>query len=69
MMTARSRPLIVRGARIAVIGLSVNAEAENQEAMRKAGAVQCLTKEAAVDDLYQAIQTAVYGNPSHSSSL
>ena len=52
---------------IFVIGLTVNAGAEIQEAMRKAGAVQCITKEAAVDDLYQAIQTAVSGAPAQGS--
>ena len=46
---------------IVVVGLSVNAGGENQEAMLNAGAVRLLTKEAAVDELYQAIQTAVYG--------
>jgi PAS domain S-box-containing protein len=39
-----------------VIGLSVNANAEAQEAMARAGAARLLTKEAAVDELYRAIQ-------------
>ena len=39
-----------------VIGLSVNADVENQEAMLKAGAALLLTKEAAVEQLYGAIQ-------------
>jgi CheY-like chemotaxis protein len=39
-----------------VIGLSVNAGGGNQEAMTSAGAALLLTKEAAVDQLYQAIQ-------------
>ncbi len=41
---------------IKVIGLSVNAERENQEAMMQAGATKLITKEAAVDELYRAIQ-------------
>lgn len=44
---------------VVVIGLSVNAEADNQEAMKRAGAEKLLTKEAAVDRLYQAIQSAL----------
>jgi CheY-like chemotaxis protein len=41
---------------ITVIGLSVNAGGENQEAMLHAGASLLLTKEAAVEQLYGAIQ-------------
>ncbi|MEP6889102.1 MAG: response regulator [Nitrospirota bacterium] len=41
---------------IPVIGLSVNADVDNQAAMISAGAAFLLTKEAAVDELYQAIQ-------------
>jgi CheY-like chemotaxis protein len=41
---------------IPIIGLSVNAGQENQEAMLKAGASMLLTKEAAVDQLYTAIR-------------
>lgn len=44
---------------IPIIGLSVNAGQENQEAMLKAGASMLLTKEAAVDQLYSAIQQVV----------
>ena len=40
---------------IVVIGLSVNAGAENREAMERAGASLLLTKEAAVDRLYSSI--------------
>lgn len=40
---------------IHVIGLSVNADDDNQEAMRKAGATILLTKESAVEHLYEAI--------------
>jgi DNA-binding NarL/FixJ family response regulator len=39
-----------------VIGLSVNAGDENKEAMLNAGASLLLTKEAAVEQLYGAIQ-------------
>ena len=41
---------------ITVIGLSVNADGDNQAAMISAGATFLLTKEAAVDELYRAIQ-------------
>ncbi len=41
---------------IVVIGLSVQTGGEMQQAMRKAGAAALLTKEAAVDQLYQMIQ-------------
>jgi CheY-like chemotaxis protein len=43
---------------IVVIGLSVNAE-ENQAAMKNAGAVALLTKEAAVEQLYVTIRQSV----------
>ena len=39
-----------------IIGLSFNAGEENQQAMKKAGATSLITKEAAVDQLYAAIQ-------------
>ncbi len=42
-----------------VIGLSVNAAKENEEAMKRAGAIQLMTKEAAVEQLYDVIQAAV----------
>ncbi len=42
--------------KVVVIGLSVNAGGENHEAMTKAGAALLLTKEAAVEELYQAIR-------------
>jgi PAS domain S-box-containing protein len=48
---------------IVVIGLSVNAGGENQTAMLEAGAAALLTKEAAVDELYGAIQKAVQCSP------
>jgi len=50
---------------ITVIGLSVNADADNADAMRKAGAAMLLTKEAAVEQLYAAIKETVCArNPS-----
>jgi CheY-like chemotaxis protein len=42
-----------------VIGLSVNADKGKEEAMKRAGAVRLMTKEAAVEQLYDAIQEAV----------
>ena len=42
-----------------VIGLSVNADGENAEAMARAGATRLMTKEAAVESLYGAIRKAV----------
>jgi len=44
---------------VAVIGLSVNAEASIQDVMKKAGAATLLTKVAAVEQLYSAIQHAL----------
>jgi CheY-like chemotaxis protein len=40
---------------VAIIGLSVNADSANQEAMKKAGATMLLPKEAVIDELYNAI--------------
>jgi DNA-binding NarL/FixJ family response regulator len=45
-----------------VIGMSVNASVDNQEAMRAAGASILLPKEAAGDQLYGAIQSAMKGS-------
>ena len=42
-----------------IIGLSVNAGAENEKAMKRAGAVQLIPKETAVEELYDAIREAV----------
>ena len=42
-----------------IIGVSVNANTEHQEAIRRAGAVQLLPKETAADELYEAICEAV----------
>jgi hypothetical protein len=41
------------------VGLSVNAAKENEEAMKQAGAVGLMTKEAAVEQLYDVIVEAV----------
>lgn len=41
---------------VIVIGLSVQAGGANEMAMKSAGAAMLLTKEAAVDELYRAIQ-------------
>lgn len=46
----------VRSPSMIVIGLSVNAGGANAEAMKQAGAAMLLTKEAAVEELYQAIR-------------
>ena len=43
---------------IAVLGLSVNAQSYQVDAMLKAGAFEVLTKEKAIDELYGAIQRA-----------
>jgi len=43
---------------IAVLGLSVNAPSYHVDAMLKAGAFDVITKEKAVDELYNAIQRA-----------
>jgi CheY-like chemotaxis protein len=44
---------------ICIIGISVNAGEDNQAAMRRAGATLLITKEAAVDELYHAIQAGL----------
>jgi DNA-binding NarL/FixJ family response regulator len=41
-----------------VVGLSFNAESESLTAMREAGAVEVVTKEKAVEDLYEVIEKA-----------
>jgi signal transduction histidine kinase/CheY-like chemotaxis protein len=45
--------------RMQIIGLSVDADDQNQDAMLKAGAYSLMTKEAAVDQLYALIYEAV----------
>ena len=52
-----------------VIGMSVNASVDNQEAMRTAGASVLLPKEAAGDQLYGAIQSAMKGLSEHTGPL
>ncbi|HEU4683336.1 MAG TPA: response regulator transcription factor [Nitrospira sp.] len=44
---------------IVVVGISVNAATENQYAMRAAGATTVISKEAAVDQLYDEIMESV----------
>lgn len=51
-----------------VIGMSVNASTDNQEAMRSAGASILLPKEAAGDQLYGAIQSAMHGSAEHAGT-
>jgi DNA-binding NarL/FixJ family response regulator len=43
---------------VRIIGLSVQNEEHVQAAMKQAGATSFLNKDAAIEDLYQAIQTA-----------
>lgn len=54
-----TRDIKARYPEIDVIGLSVNAGDQNQEAMLKAGALLLLSKEAAAKQLYRAIKEAV----------
>jgi DNA-binding NarL/FixJ family response regulator len=42
-----------------IIGLSVNASSENERAMKQAGAFERIPKEAAGEELYNAIREAV----------
>ncbi|HEU4682868.1 MAG TPA: PAS domain S-box protein [Nitrospira sp.] len=53
---------------ISVIGLSMNAGKDNQELMLKAGAAMLITKEAAVEQLYGAIQEVMRSRPSEGGS-
>lgn len=48
-----------RQPQIAVIGMSVNASSQNNDAMRKAGASVLLSKESAVEQLYNSIKNVV----------
>jgi DNA-binding NarL/FixJ family response regulator/anti-sigma regulatory factor (Ser/Thr protein kinase) len=54
-----TREITSRDPHIIVIGLSVNASDDNHDAMTKAGAATLLTKEAAVDQLYQTMLTVL----------
>lgn len=56
-----TRSIKARYPHVMVIGLSVNLDGNNQTLMRKAGADVFLSKEAAVDQLYSAIQRTVKG--------
>jgi DNA-binding NarL/FixJ family response regulator len=44
---------------VSIIGLSVNAESHNQEAMRQAGAALLLPKEAVIEELHNAIHSVL----------
>jgi DNA-binding NarL/FixJ family response regulator len=44
---------------MSIIGLSVHAGGANEKAIIQAGASMLLTKEAAVDELYQAIERVI----------
>src|SRR4029079_5619765 len=57
-----TKSITTRFPRILVIELSVNADSENQQAMKAAGATILLTKESAVEQLYGAISRAL-GTP------
>ena len=54
-----TREITTRHPEIIVIGLSVNANEQIHQAMISAGAARFLTKEAAVDWLYEAIRAAL----------
>lgn len=54
-----TRTIKLRYPEIIVVGISVNAARENEEAMKQAGAIRLMTKEAAMEELYEAIQEAV----------
>ncbi|HKT34502.1 MAG TPA: response regulator transcription factor [Nitrospira sp.] len=55
---AATRILKSQHAKVAVVGLSVTGEGYQVDAMLKAGAVTVLTKERAVDELYDSIKAA-----------
>jgi DNA-binding NarL/FixJ family response regulator len=55
---AATRILKSQHAKVAVVGLSVTAKGYQVDAMLKAGAVTVLTKERAVDELYDSIRAA-----------
>ncbi len=53
---------------MAIVGLSVNADRGNRDAMIQAGAATLLTKEAPVEELYQVIHSAVKSRPEQKST-
>ncbi len=55
---AATRILKSQYAKVAVVGLSVTGEGYQVDAMLRAGAVTVLTKERAVDELYDSIKAA-----------
>jgi DNA-binding NarL/FixJ family response regulator len=54
-----SRQILRRYPNTIIIGLSVNVGSENERAMKQAGALKLLPKEAAGEELYNAIREAV----------
>jgi signal transduction histidine kinase/ActR/RegA family two-component response regulator len=54
-----TRLIKTRYPQIAVVGLSVNSDVQNEAAMIEAGAALLLTKEAAVEQLYSAMKQAI----------
>lgn len=54
-----TRQIMQRYPETIIMGLSVNATQDNEEAMKRAGAITLMTKEAAVEQLHDAIQEAV----------
>jgi DNA-binding NarL/FixJ family response regulator len=55
---AATRLLKSRHSQVAVLGLSVHGQSFQVDAMLKAGATKVLTKEKAVDELYDSIKSA-----------
>jgi DNA-binding NarL/FixJ family response regulator len=53
---------------MAIVGLSVNADTGNREAIIQAGAATLLTKEAPMEELYHAIQSAATSLPDRIST-
>ena len=54
-----TRRIKATSSRIAVLGLSVHGEGHSINAMLRAGAVAVVSKERAIEDLYDAIQRAI----------
>jgi DNA-binding NarL/FixJ family response regulator len=54
-----TKDIMIHHPEMIIIALSVNAAENDHEATRRAGAVQLITKEAAVEQLYDAIQKAI----------
>jgi DNA-binding NarL/FixJ family response regulator len=54
-----TRRIRANSSRIAVLGLSVHGEGDSIDAMLRAGAVAVVSKERAIEDLYNAIQRTI----------